>query len=136
MPASMDFRIAIDNTGKVGEELELAIVRALEICGGKAETYAKLNCPVDTGLLRNSITHAVEGNAPSVQSYKANKGDAQGSYSGSIGKKGDHTVYVGSNVSYAADNELHHKTKSGFIRHSLENHMEEYKTVIQSELSR
>ena len=31
--------------------------RALEIMGGKAESYAKQLCPVDTGRLRNSITH-------------------------------------------------------------------------------
>lgn len=31
--------------------------RALEIMGGKAESYAKQLCPVDTGNLRNSITH-------------------------------------------------------------------------------
>ena len=38
-----------------------AIDRAFEICGGKAETYAKQLCPVDTGHLRNSITHKQEG---------------------------------------------------------------------------
>ena len=31
--------------------------RALEIMGGKAESYAKQLAPVDTGRLRNSITH-------------------------------------------------------------------------------
>lgn len=31
--------------------------RALEIMGGKAESYAKQLCPVDTENLRNSITH-------------------------------------------------------------------------------
>lgn len=31
--------------------------RALEIMGGKAENYAKELAPVDTGRLRNSITH-------------------------------------------------------------------------------
>jgi len=31
--------------------------RALEIIGGKAESYAKKLCPVKTGRLRNSITH-------------------------------------------------------------------------------
>ena len=34
-----------------------AKARALEIMGGKAESYAKQLCPVDTGNLRNSITH-------------------------------------------------------------------------------
>lgn len=32
-----------------------AKARALEIIGGKAESYAKKLCPVDTGRLRNSI---------------------------------------------------------------------------------
>ena len=37
-----------------------AVNRALEIIGGMAETYAKGLTPVDTGALRNSITHKVE----------------------------------------------------------------------------
>ena len=53
-----------------------SIKEALEIIGLRAESYAKLKCPVDTGLLRNSIAHAV--------------------------KKGEYTVYVGTNVEYAA----------------------------------
>ena len=31
--------------------------RALEIMGGKAESYAKQLCPKKTGRLQNSITH-------------------------------------------------------------------------------
>ena len=38
-----------------------AKLRALEIIGGKAESYAKGLVPVDTGRLRNSITHTTEG---------------------------------------------------------------------------
>ena len=38
-------------------DLSAAKKRALEIIGGKAETYAKQLSPVDTGRLRNSITH-------------------------------------------------------------------------------
>ena len=49
-----------DNSGKVKEEFEAAVLRALETCGLTAEGYAKLLCPVDTGNLRNSITHQVE----------------------------------------------------------------------------
>jgi phage gpG-like protein len=41
--------------------LEQAKARALEIIGGKIESYAKGLVPVDTGALRNSITHAVDG---------------------------------------------------------------------------
>lgn len=35
---------------------------ALEAIGIVAESYAKMNTPVDTGRLRNSISHAVSGN--------------------------------------------------------------------------
>lgn len=136
MSASMDFSITVDNTEKVLSELQTAVERALEICGGKAETYAKLNCPVDTGLLRNSITHALSGNAPSVSEYYANEGDGHGSYSGAVGKQGDSAVYIGTNVSYGPKIELDHRTKSGFLRKAIESHMDEYKNIIQAELSK
>lgn len=50
----------IDNSGLAREALEAACIRALEKCGLTAEGYAKLLCPVDTGNLRNSITHQVQ----------------------------------------------------------------------------
>lgn len=48
-----------DNSGLVREEFQAACLRALEKCGLTAEGYAKMLCPVDTGNLRNSITHLV-----------------------------------------------------------------------------
>lgn len=85
--------------------------KALEIIGGKAETYAKKLCPVDTGRLRNSITH---------QQYD------------------DNTEVVGSNVSYAPFVELPHHSSSGklipgkpFLRPAAEGHTTEYKQIIQ-----
>ena len=71
-----------DNSGAVLSALARAKLRALEIIGGKAEGYAKQLCPVDTGRLRNSITHAVDGD----------------------------TAVVGSNVEYAPSSALHLKT--------------------------
>lgn len=50
----------IDNSDLVKEELQAACLRALEKCGLTAEGYAKMLCPVDTGNLRNSITHQVQ----------------------------------------------------------------------------
>lgn len=49
-----------DNSGLVREEFQAAVLRALEKCGLTAEGHAKLLCPVDTGNLRNSITHQVD----------------------------------------------------------------------------
>lgn len=55
-----------DNSGFVKEEFEAACLRALEKCGLTAEGYAKLLCPVDTGNLRNSITHQVQPSETAV----------------------------------------------------------------------
>lgn len=49
-----------DNSRLAIEELQSAAVRALEKCGLVGEGYAKKLCPVDTGNLRNSITHVVD----------------------------------------------------------------------------
>ena len=49
------------NIDECTAQMDAAIKRALEIIGGKAESYAKAACPVDTGNLRNSITHKSEG---------------------------------------------------------------------------
>ena len=49
-----------DNSKEVLEAMQQAAVRALEKCGMVAEGYAKKLCPVDTGNLRNSITHMVD----------------------------------------------------------------------------
>lgn len=56
----MHIRIT-DNTPLAKEELHQAALRALEKCGLTAEGIAKRLCPVDTGNLRNSITHKVDG---------------------------------------------------------------------------
>ena len=57
-----------------------AVLRALERCGSQAEGYAKDLAPVDTGNLRNSISHTVDEDEPAV--------------------------YIGSNTSYAPYVEL------------------------------
>lgn len=49
-----------DNSGAVLEMFRAACLRALERCGSQAEGYAKDLAPVDTGNLRNSITHQVD----------------------------------------------------------------------------
>ena len=43
-----------------------ALLRALEKVGMTAEKYAKRLCPVDTGNLRNSITHRVDPEEPAA----------------------------------------------------------------------
>lgn len=69
-----------DNSKEVLEAFDEAINRALERCGMQAEGYAKDLTPVDTGNLRNSISHRVD--------------------------ESDKEVYIGTNAEYAAYVEL------------------------------
>ena len=55
-----------DHTGDVLRVLESKIPAALEACGLQAEGHAKSIVPVDTGQLRNSITHTQDGERTEV----------------------------------------------------------------------
>lgn len=55
-----------DNSKEISDALKAAILRGLEKCGLAAEGYAKKLCPVDTGNLRNSITHVVDEDEPAA----------------------------------------------------------------------
>lgn len=70
----------VDNSREVMNEFQRACVRALEKCGLTAEGFAKNMAPVDTGNLRNSISHKVDESEPAA--------------------------YVGTNAEYAAYVEL------------------------------
>lgn len=53
--------VRADNRDEFRRGMEAALATALEEIGLTAEGYAKRACPVDTGRLRNSITHIVDG---------------------------------------------------------------------------
>lgn len=106
MAKGYSFTITVDNTQRFLDEFEDAKERTLEAIGLHIEGEAKIeidkNPPRhDTGLLRNSITHALSGKPASIKTYTAEKGGKSGSYSGNAPKEGD-CVYIGSNVEYAA----------------------------------
>ena len=106
-----------------------SIRKALEIVGLKAESYAKVeitnNGSVDTGLLRNSIAHAVGGRNVTIGAeketfYKSSTPDDEGkmhigTYSGKApkDKKNEFTVYIGTNVEYAPYVEMGHHQQVG-----------------------
>ena len=88
-----------DNSQQILSALEKGIKNGLEAIGLTAETYAKKATPVDTGRLRNSISHTVDGEA----------------------------VYIGTNVEYAPYVELgtsrakaHHMLQKAATEHSAE----------------
>lgn len=55
-----------DHSAEVSDAIKAALLRGLEKCGLVAEGYAKKLCPVDTGNLRNSITHVVDEGGDAV----------------------------------------------------------------------
>ena len=150
MPNTFEVEIKVDNRDKILQATDDGIERALEAIGQQAENYAILLCPVDTGLLRNSITHAVSGKSPAKKSYKSNAthksteatkragtaGKAvtptrTGQYQGTEGEDGEMAVYIGTNVEYAPYVELgtSNSKPQPFIKPAVENHKAEYVSV-------
>ena len=87
------------NVNDILSALEKGKRNALTAIGSTAETYAKQETPVDTGRLRNSISHTVDGEA----------------------------AYIGTNVEYAPYVELgtsrakaHHMLQKAATEHSAE----------------
>lgn len=125
-----------------------ALKKAATMIGGTIEGHAKEYCPVDTGLLHNSITYALGGESPVIGSYKSNDRDKTGKViepkEGHYSEKapqdnGDQvTVYVGSNVQYAPYQELGapniNLPARPYLRPAFENHRDEIEQIIKMTL--
>lgn len=145
----VEIRMSGDHSDEIKAKTREAILTALDAAGTQAATLAKLelqNTPsrIDTGLLRNSITHAVSGEPAAISGYHADKsfrenGETKiGFYSGSAdddpdGKK---AVYVGTNVEYAAY--VHEGTDrmeaNRFLKKAIEKNKSEYERIISKML--
>ena len=103
---NIDIKVELtDNSPEVLAALGTAVQRALWAVGAAAEGHAKERAPVDTGRLRNSITH----------------------------KEDEKSSAIGSNVEYAAAQEL--GTSRGirgkhYLQNAVANHTDEYKNLI------
>ena len=97
-----------DNTQQVLSALEKAKKQGLEAIGMTAEGHAKKNTPVDTGRLRNSITHTADSNA----------------------------AYIGTNVEYAPYVELGARGRKPvhMLRRAATEHTAEYKGIMENAL--
>lgn len=104
----------VDNSAEIMAAVNGANLRGLERCGLKAEGYAKKEITrqkaVDTGNLRNSITHEV------VPAEKA--------------------VYIGTNVEYAAYVECGTAKMDArpYLKPSIANHAKTYQRIFADEL--
>lgn len=126
----------VDNSPKVREELEAACLRALETCGLTAEGYAKKLCPVDTGNLRNSISHAVDKDemaafVGSPSEYAAYVELGTGKYATNGGGRPTPWVYQDAQGNW-------HKTSGNkaqpFIKPSVADHTQTYRDIIEDAL--
>lgn len=101
-----------NNSEQIANAIRSGIAAALEEIGLAAERFAKAACPVDTGRLRNSITHALD--------------------------MGEEAVYVGTNVEYAPYVELgtHGREGVGFLRHAAEDHGSYYRSILEKHLNK
>lgn len=99
-----------NNAKQISGMFAPAIAKALEEIGLLAEGYAKKECPVDTGRLRNSITHAVVSR--------------------------ERSVYVGTNVEYGPYVELGTRKRAAkpFLRPAAENHGSQYRSILEGTL--
>lgn len=154
--AEVSFELKVDNRDLLQNATDEAIMTALSACGMQAEGYAKMKCRVDTGLLRNSITWAVQGKEVNMKEYQSNGTHAdtdatrragtagqpadrkRGVYSGHLDTGIEYSVAIGSNVAYAAYVEMGVDGKAGhpYLRPALQDHVSEYKRLLEEYLAK
>lgn len=102
--------VRADNREAIANAIDRALVAALEEIGLAAEGYAKRACPVDTGRLRNSITHIVD--------------------------EGGKCAVIGTNVEYAPYVELgtRHQKPQPYLKPAAEDHESTYKGIFLKHL--
>lgn len=80
-----DIEIKLNNINLVQEALKSQCLKALEMCGFEAERYAKESLTkskaVDTGNLRNSVTHEIDQTG-------------ENEYKMSVGTNTEYAIYV------------------------------------------
>ena len=123
-----------DHSAEVSAEIKAALLRGLEKCGLTAEGYAKKLCPVDTGNLRNSITHTVDEEEPAA--YIGSNAE-YASYvclgTGKYAEGGRPTPWVYQDAKGKFHWTAGNKAKP-FLKPAVADHKERYREIIKSEL--
>lgn len=103
-------KVVADHTEEVLKKMDSAIASALEEIGLVAESYAKKLCPVDTGRLRNSITHTIAEDAAAI----------------------------GTNVEYAEYVEFgtHRRKAKPFLRPAANDHGGTYRAILEKHMGK
>ena len=125
-----------DNSKEVLAAFQEAAVRALEKCGLTAEGCAKRLAPVDTGNLKNGISHKVDEAEPAVYigtdvEYGPYVELGTGEFA--EGGGGRPTPWV-----YRDDNGNYHWTRGNkahpFLKPAVADHARTYKSIIEDEM--
>ena len=140
-----------DHTQEAKRKIDKAVETGLRMVGATIAGYAADLCPVDTGLLRNSITYALSGQAPAMTEYTNDAGKRKtatgqdikpesGQYQGVAPTEtsGEKAVYIGTNVQYAPYQELGapnaNVPPSPFLRPAAESHRDEIEQIMEKAL--
>ena len=148
MADDVKFEIIEAHWDEAKEMAKQAIRRGLEAVGIAAVTdvVKEISRPkkhgdgsvrpnVVTGLLRNRITYAVDGNETAIKSYKADKGDGKGEYDGKAPEEGEGlaSVSVGTNVEYAPNVEYGTSRSKAypFLKKTIQKNLDRYKEIFE-----
>lgn len=103
-------KVVADHTDEVLEALGTAIARGMEAIGIEAESDAAAICPVDTGRLRNSITHTIDN--------------------------GGKAAIIGTNVEYAiyVHEGVHGRKGQPFLRDAITQNADKYRRILEAAL--
>ena len=123
-----------DYSADVLNEFHDAVLRALERCGEQAEGYAKDLAPVDTGRLRNGISHAVsEDEMAAYVGTNVEYGVYQELGTGIYAEGGRPTPWVyqdaQGNWHWTRGNQAH-----PFLAPAVKDHQTTYRNIIEDEL--
>ena len=160
MDIEIEATLDVDNVEEIKKATSEAIINALDAIGMQAATLARMelqNSPsrIDTGLLRNSITHAVSGKPAAITEYKGSDTHTDESPSavrrGIVGKpapeprsgtyegtapddpEGQKAVYIGTNVEYAPY--VHEGTDrmapNRFLKNAIEKNKSEFEQIFE-----
>lgn len=126
-------KIKNDRRQEVLTALEEQVKTGLKAVGMQAVSDVTRDpIPVDTGLMKNSITYAISGEPPAIGSYMGSKGKS-GSYSGSAPEDKVPTLYIGTNVHYAKYLEFgtSKMTARPFMMPKLKANLGHYKEILK-----
>lgn len=126
-----------DYSEEVLQACDEACLRALERCGQQAEGYAKDLAPVDTGALRNSISHKVDPSEPAAyigtnQNYAPYVEFGTGQYSTTGGgTPKSHWVYVGDDGKFHIGKPM---KPQPYLKPAIADHVGTYRNIFKDEL--